>query len=144
MLNFTSTVGHDLDEDQMSAMLRLTTAYNKVVSNSYTASMYVALASLLDHAGDLTDQPIGFASYGSGCVAEFFGGIVVPGYLERLRTDDHRRIVDRRQPIDYDTYRELHELSLPQDGGHHLTPRQTTGPFRFAGLSGHKRLYERN
>ncbi|GAA3677409.1 hydroxymethylglutaryl-CoA synthase [Lentzea roselyniae] len=137
-----NTTGHDLDEDQMSEMLRRTTAYNEVLGNSYTASMYVALASLLDHSSDLTDQLIGFVSYGSGCVAEFFGGIVVPGYLEHLRTDAHRAIVHRRQPIGHGTYRELHERSLPQDGGHHLTPKQTTGPFRLAGLSGHKRLYE--
>ncbi|MFI6095724.1 hydroxymethylglutaryl-CoA synthase [Lentzea sp. NPDC051213] len=137
-----NTTGHDLDEDQMTAMLRLTTAYNEVLGNSYTASMYLALASLLDHAGDLTDQPIAFASYGSGCVAEFFGGTVVPGYLEHLRTDGHQAVVERRRSIDHHTYRTLHGRSLPEDGGHHLTPKQTTGPFRFAGLSGHKRLYE--
>ncbi|MFD4640240.1 hydroxymethylglutaryl-CoA synthase [Lentzea sp. NPDC058436] len=137
-----STTGHDVDENLMTSMLRQTTAYNEVLGNSYTASMYVALASLLDHAGDLTDQPVAFASYGSGCVAEFFCGTVVPGYLEHVRTDGHRAVVGRRRPIDLATYRELHERSLPQDGGHHLTPRQTTGPFRFAGLSGHKRLYE--
>ncbi|GAA3689587.1 hydroxymethylglutaryl-CoA synthase [Lentzea roselyniae] len=137
-----STAGHDLDEGRMSAMLRLTTAYNEVVGNSYTASVYLALASLLDHAGDLTDRPIAFAGYGSGCVAEFFGGTVVPGYLDHLRTENHRYVIERRRPIDYDTYRALHSRSLPEDGGHHLTPRQTTGEFRFAGLSGHKRLYE--
>jgi hydroxymethylglutaryl-CoA synthase len=139
-----NTTGHDLDEDQMSAMLQLTTTYNEVLGNSYTASMYVALASLLDHADDLTDRPIAFASYGSGCVAEFFGGTVVPGYLEHLRTDAHRAAVERRQSIDHDAYRALHGHSLPEDGGHHPVPRQTTGPFRFAGLSGHKRLYEQS
>ncbi|WP_086809185.1 hydroxymethylglutaryl-CoA synthase [Streptomyces reticuliscabiei] len=139
-----STAGYDLGENDMSAMLRLTTAYNEVVGNSYAASMYVALASLLDHADDLSEQSIAFASYGSGCVAEFFGGTVVPGYLEHLRTETHRSVVERRQSIDYATYRTLHQRSLPEDGGHHMTPRQTTGPFRFAGLSGHKRLYERS
>lgn len=137
-----ASTGHEVDEAAVKAMLGLTTAYNEVVGNSYTASMYVALASLLDHAEDLTDAPIGFASYGSGCVAEFFGGTVVPGYREHLRTEGHRTAIARRRPVDHATYRSLHQHSLPQDGGDHLNPARTTGPFRFAGVSGHKRLYE--
>ncbi|BCB91813.1 hypothetical protein Psuf_091260 [Phytohabitans suffuscus] len=134
--------GHEVDEAAVNRAIGHTTTYNAVIGNSYTASMYVALASLLDNADDLTDQAIGFLSYGSGAVAEFFAGTVVPGYRALLRSRSHREAISRRQDIDYARYREIHEHSFPVDGGDYPVPRETTGPFRLAGLSGHKRIYE--
>jgi len=134
--------GYDTDKDEIARAVGQTTDYNTVVGNSYTASMYLGLAALLDQADDLTGRSIGFLSYGSGSVAEFFAGTVVPGYRENLRTAAHREAIDRRQPVDYAGYRELHEYSFPTDGGDHPTPSQTTGPFRLAALRGHKRVYE--
>ncbi len=137
-----NTCGLDTDKEVIARDLGLTTAYNAVVGNSYTASMYLGLAALLDQADDLTDRAVGFLSYGSGSVAEFFAGTVVPGYREQLRTAAHREVIDRRKTLDYAGYRELHERSFPADGGDHPTPAQTTGPFRLAALRGHKRIYE--
>ncbi|MFJ8476755.1 hydroxymethylglutaryl-CoA synthase [Kitasatospora sp. NPDC094011] len=134
--------GQDADPAEISRTLGLTTAYNSVLGNSYTASMYVALASLLDHADDLTDQAIGFVSYGSGSVAEFFAGTVVPGYQGHLRTAANREAIDRRQPLDHARYRELHGRSIPNDGGVHPVPRQTGAPVRLSALDHHKRIYE--
>ncbi len=138
-----NSAGHDTDEATVKQALGLTTAYNAVIGNSYTASVYLGLAALLDQAEDLTGQPVGFLSYGSGSVAEFFAGTVVPGYREHLRTAEHRTAIERRKPIDYDRYRALHEGTLPTDGSDHATPAETTGPFRLAGISGHKRIYEK-
>ncbi|MFI1019057.1 hydroxymethylglutaryl-CoA synthase [Streptomyces sp. NPDC020965] len=134
--------GYDIDEDRVARDLGLTTAYNNVIGNSYTASLYLALAALLDQAEDLTGRAIGFLSYGSGSVAEFFAGSVVPGYREHLRTTAHRAAIDRRRPVDHARYRELHGHSFPTDGGDHRTAAETTGPFRLAALRGHKRVYE--
>nr|BAD07380.1 HMG-CoA synthase [Actinoplanes sp. A40644] len=134
--------GYDVDDGEITRAIGQTTGYNAVIGNSYTASVYLALASLLDNADDLTDRTVGFLSYGSGSVAEFFGGTVVPGYRSHLRTDMHREAIDRRQEIDYAKYREIHDHSFPVDGGNHSVPRETTGPYRLAGIAGHKRLYE--
>jgi len=133
--------GHDVEEAGINRAIGHTTAYNAVIGNSYTASMYAGLAALLDNADDLTDQPIGFLSYGSGSVAEFFAGTVVPGYRSHLRSDLHREAIGRRLDIDYAKYRELHEHSFPVDGGGYPLPAETTGPYRMAGLFGHKRVY---
>ncbi|MFJ7146829.1 hydroxymethylglutaryl-CoA synthase [Streptomyces sp. NPDC100445] len=138
-----NTCGQDTDGARIQQAVGHTTAYNKVIGNSYTASAYLGLAALLDQADDMTDRPIGFLSYGSGSVAEFFAGTAVPGYREHLRTAAHHEAIDRRGTLDYATYRELHEASFPTDGGHHPTPPQTTGPFRLAALRSHKRIYER-
>jgi hydroxymethylglutaryl-CoA synthase len=134
--------GKDAGEERMARDIGRTTAYNSVVGNSYTASMYLALASLLDNSDDLTEAPIGMFSYGSGSVAEFFAGTVVPGYRAHLRTAAHREAIARRRTVDHARYRELHELSLPEDGGDHAVPKQTGGPYRLAALSGHKRIYQ--
>jgi hydroxymethylglutaryl-CoA synthase len=134
--------GHEVDETAVARAIGHTTAYNAVIGNSYTASMYLGLAALLDQADDLTGQTVGFLSYGSGSVAEFFAGTVVPGYRPHLRTDLHREAISRRQDIDYAKYREIHELAFGVDGGDYPLPKETTGPYRLAGLSGHKRIYE--
>jgi hydroxymethylglutaryl-CoA synthase len=132
---------YDVEEAEINRAIAHTTTYNTVIGNSYTASMYVGLATLLDNADELTDQAIGFFSYGSGCVAEFFAGTVVPGYRSHLRSDTRRDAISRRQEIDYARYRELHENSFPVDGGDYPVPPETTGPYRLAGLFGHKRVY---
>ncbi|KFG71556.1 hydroxymethylglutaryl-CoA synthase [Streptomyces mutabilis] len=138
-----NTCGQDTDEAGINRAVGRTTAYNAVIGNSYTASVYLGLAALLDQADDLSGRSVGLLSYGSGSVAEFFAGRVVPGYREHLRTEAHRAAVDRRRTLDYAAYRELHEWSFPTDGSNHPTPAQSTGSFRFAGLRGHKRVYER-
>ncbi|WP_406004777.1 hydroxymethylglutaryl-CoA synthase [Streptomyces sp. NBC_00637] len=137
-----NTTGHDTDPARVARDLELTTAYNRVIGNSYTASLYLGLAALLDQADDLEGRPVAFLSYGSGSVAEFFAGSVVAGYRDHLRTKEHRAAIERRTPLDYAGYRELHERALPADGGDHATPAQSTGPYRLAGISGHKRAYE--
>lgn len=135
--------GLDPDKAAVERAIGQTTAYNAVIGNSYTASVYLGLASLLDQADDLTGRSLGFLSYGSGSVAEFFAGTVVPGYREHLRTAAHQEAIARRTPVGYADYRELHERSFPADGGDYPTSSQTTGPFRLAGLSAHKRIYEK-
>ncbi|WP_327180560.1 hydroxymethylglutaryl-CoA synthase [Streptomyces sp. NBC_01334] len=135
--------GYDTDKDAIARDLGQTTAYNTVIGNSYTASVYLGLAALLDQADDLTGRPVAFLSYGSGSVAEFFAGTVVAGYREQLRTEANQEAISRRTPVDYAGYRALHEFKFPTDGGDHAAPEQTTGPFRLAGISGHKRLYQR-
>jgi hydroxymethylglutaryl-CoA synthase len=134
--------GHDTDEAEVEQAVGPTTAYNAVIGNSYTASVYLGLAALLDRGDDLTGRSVGFLSYGSGSVAEFFAGTLVPGYREHLRTQAHRAAVDRRRTLGYAAYRELHGRSFPADGGDHPTRAETTGPFRLAALRGHKRVYE--
>lgn len=134
--------GADPTPQEVTEFLADTMQYNRAIGNSYTASVYVALASLLDHAGDLTGRRVGLASYGSGSVAEFFAGIVQPGYRDLLRTDEHTAMIAGRTMLDHTTYEVLHKTTLPEDGREYRTARETTGPFRFAGIADHQRAYE--
>ncbi|MDE1565601.1 hydroxymethylglutaryl-CoA synthase [Actinotignum sanguinis] len=122
-------------------------AYGRQIGNSYTAALYIGILSLLGtDPADLTDTAIGLFSYGSGAVAEFFTGIPVAGYRERLRetgadAEGVAALLAARETIDFPTYRVLHG-SLRTDAADFSTPPQTTAPFRFAGVSSGVRQYE--
>ena len=122
--------------------LATSTLYNRRLGNSYTASLYAGLCSLLDHDEDLAGKRIGFFSYGSGSVGEFFTTRVVPGYEQHSRRQAVTEALDARVPLSIDAYRALHatELSSAEDV---TTPKVTAGPFRFAGIKGGARIYER-
>lgn len=118
--------------------------YGRVTGNSYTASIFQGLASLLDHTQeDLAAKRIGFFSYGSGCTAEFFSGIVQEGYGLHLFSKQHGELLAHRTELDYEQYKAMFTRCVPTDGGIHTFPQGHTGPFRLAGIREHKRIYER-
>jgi len=132
----------DADCDTLLAKIEPSLHYNRIIGNSYTASMYIGLNSLLDHADeDLSGKRIGFFSYGSGCVAEFFGGRIVEGYRAHLRRERHRQLLAERQELSYSEYLRFYNFVHPTDGGDHQFAEQTRGRFRLAGISQHKRIY---
>lgn len=137
------TAGVTSTDTAIARAITPTTRYNETIGNSYTASLYLALAALLEGDEDLTGETVGLFSYGSGSVAEFFTTHITPGYRTHLRTAAHADAIARRRPIDYDTYRHLRQDTLPEDGGRHFLPRQALGDFRLSGITGHQRLYER-
>jgi hydroxymethylglutaryl-CoA synthase len=132
-----------ISADGMQALLDDSLRYSRITGNCYAASMYVGLASLLDSAGeDLSGRRIGFYSYGSGCVGEFFSGEVQPGYREALYGDRHRNMLENRTELSYQQYEDIFNYGVPTDGGEYVFPQYKTGPFRFSGISQHKREYE--
>lgn len=118
-----------------------TVEYNTRIGNSYTASIYLAFLSLLDNGPDLSGERVGFFSYGSGAVGEFFSGVLVPGYKDRVRVDALERMLASRRPVAYDEYRHRH-IAYDRVGDFE-TADETQGAVRFAGVSEHKRQYER-
>ncbi|MGX1773740.1 hydroxymethylglutaryl-CoA synthase [Nocardia brasiliensis] len=128
----------DADLDAAMAAIDDTTRYNRLVGNSYTASLYLALAALLDHRDNLAAQPIALISYGSGCVAEFVSGVVLPGYREQLRTAANTAAIAGRKPVDYARYRELHDEPPAPDRS---IPEESGGPYRLSAITAHKRRY---
>jgi hydroxymethylglutaryl-CoA synthase len=132
-----------LSREENHEQLKPVVLYGKESGNSYAAALYVSLASLLDNAAeDLTGKRIGFYSYGSGCVAEFFSGVVQPGYKAVLNTAEHETMLANRQALTYPEYESFYSFQLPQNGGECKTAKHETGAFRLAGIKEHKRLYE--
>ncbi len=131
-----------LDPEQLEAQIEETLLYNRTIGNSYTASMYIGLCSLLENCrNSLADSRIGFFSYGSGCVGEFFTGTVRQGYEACLHRSRHQQMLAARSELSYDEYLELYRYPDPRDGEVHEIPQVTTGRFRLAAISHHKREY---
>jgi hydroxymethylglutaryl-CoA synthase len=129
------------EPDGRDTGLATSSIYNRRLGNSYTASVYSCLASLLDHDDSLEGRRVGLFSYGSGCVSEFFTGIVQPGYLSRRNPARAEKLLDQRVPVSIAEYRALH--AAPHGTSEEqVTPKVTAGPFRFAGVTDQARQYE--
>lgn len=130
-------------EEEIAAQIQAALHYNRQMGNSYTASLYVGLVSLLDSLKDLTHKRIGFYSYGSGCVAEYFSGIVQSDYHKMLHRDYHQQLLARRKTLTYQEYESLYQFKYVEDGSEQIIPQYETGNFRLAHLQQHKRIYQK-
>ncbi|MEO8401732.1 MAG: hydroxymethylglutaryl-CoA synthase [Gammaproteobacteria bacterium] len=132
-----------LTDEQLNTQMNLSLEYGRNIGNSYTASLYVGLTALLDLSpDDLSNKRIGFYSYGSGCVAEYFSGVVQPGYKDTLDTEYHQQLLASRTLLTYPEYKAFYTFDYPEDGSHCEIPPHQTGKFRLSAVRDHKRFYE--
>ncbi len=128
--------------EQLHAALHHSLQYSQMTGNCYSASLYLGLVSLLDHAReDLSGQRIGFYSYGSGCVAEYFSGKVIAGYQQQLHPDVHQQMLDQRIELDIAQYEAFYQHCYPQDGSQQRISEHSQGTFRLAEINEHKHIY---
>jgi len=121
-------------EAQVASSLTL----NSRVGNVYTASLYLALAGLLHgEAAALAGQRLGLLSYGSGCAAEFFSGVVGHEAAKRMARSDLESVMARRERVPVAEYERI--MSLPYDAPEAVAP--APGTFRLAEIRDHKRRY---
>jgi hydroxymethylglutaryl-CoA synthase len=115
--------------------------YGRQIGNTYAASLYIALTSLLDNcADDLGGRNIGLFSYGSGSVGEFFAATVRKGYRRGLRTRAHRDLLAGRREIDYATYVAWFYNSA-KSAEDRVCPQETAGRYRLAAIEAQRRVY---
>ncbi len=133
-----STLGAQAIDAQIEGSL----LYNKLIGNSYAAALFIGFTSLLENSTeDLSGKRIGFFSYGSGCVAEFFSGKVIPGYEKHLFAAEHATMLNNRKELSYEQYIALYHAPDPREGENVSIATDTTGKFRLAGICEHKREY---
>lgn len=131
-----------LNRAEQEKQIAMGLVYNRVIGNTYTASLYIGLASLLENDEDLTGSRIALFAYGSGCLGIFFSGTVCPGYAEALPAATHRRLLREREEVSVAQYEQMYHFRLPEDGSSFLTPRTKVGAYRLAGIRDHQRIYE--
>jgi hydroxymethylglutaryl-CoA synthase len=133
------------DHERAATEIAPATVYGRQIGNTYTAALFIALASLLENAEeDLTGQRIGLFAYGSGAVAEYFTGRVQAGYRDVLLTDRHKALLTDMSPCDIDAYNYFYNYCFPEDGGTHDVPEYRASRLHIARVSEHKRIYEWN
>ncbi|WP_211825655.1 hydroxymethylglutaryl-CoA synthase [Kistimonas asteriae] len=136
------TCGESMSDELFAEQTGSGLIYNRKIGNSYSASLYIGLLSMLENdSEDLSGRHIGLFSYGSGCVGEFFAVTVQPGYRAYSRRQAHVDRLESRQALSYDEYALLFEHQYPRVDGEHDFPEMTDGRFRLAGLHDHKRIY---
>jgi hydroxymethylglutaryl-CoA synthase len=110
------------------------------VGNIYTGSLYLSVASLLHKESTLlAGKRIGLFSYGSGCVSEFFSGVVGQRAPAAIATAGLDRVLSDRERIGIEEYTRI--LETPPDRPLGTPP--PPGAFRYAGTVDLRRTYTR-
>ncbi|TMM34919.1 MAG: hydroxymethylglutaryl-CoA synthase family protein [Actinobacteria bacterium] len=86
--------------------------YATQVGNVYSASLYLALCSLIDRVQLRGPSRLGLFSYGSGCASEFYSGVVTPEGQRRLAQQGIGAAVADRYPLSMAEYELISDLSL--------------------------------
>jgi polyketide biosynthesis 3-hydroxy-3-methylglutaryl-CoA synthase-like enzyme PksG len=86
-------------------------AYCVEVGNIYSATLYLALCGLLDTVDLPSPKRVGLYSYGSGCCAEFFSGIVRPAARSKIQPMNLQSRLDERYELSMKEYDALLELN---------------------------------
>ena len=82
------------------------------VGNIYSATLYLALCGVIDTAALAAPKRVGLYSYGSGCCAEFFSGIITPRSKTGLASQAKQAALARRQALTMKEYDALLDLGL--------------------------------
>lgn len=130
------------DKDTFEQACGASLIYNRTIGNSYTASLYIALASLFDNQTVREGARIGLFSFGSGCMGELMSATVQSGYRDYLHSDYHQALLTNRQQLDYQAYKRAFTFSYRDDGGEQILPSETNGHYRIAQIANHQRHYE--
>ncbi|MDR2794714.1 MAG: hydroxymethylglutaryl-CoA synthase [Holosporaceae bacterium] len=118
-----------------------TLLYNSVLGNSCSASLYICLMSLLDHAKtSLEGKRIGLYSYGSGSVAEYFSGIINGKYKSRITAEKNQRMLESREEISFEEY----ELFCKNSSDSTNKIYENSGTVRLKSIENKKRIYLEN
>ncbi|WP_028487088.1 hydroxymethylglutaryl-CoA synthase [Thiomicrorhabdus chilensis] len=131
-----------LSPQEFKAQTLPSQVYNRIVGNSYSASLFVGFCSLLDNLNEnMANRRVSFFSYGSGCVAEFFTGLMQPGYEKVLMSTSHRKQIEQRHPLTYAEYLAFYH-EVDDEVENIEFERHNKGPYRLAGIKDHKRYYQ--
>ena len=78
------------------------------MGGTYASSPLIGLMGLIDGSDDLrTGDRVGIYSYGSGCCAEFYSGLVGPAAREVVRDAGLPRLLDARHAVSVEAYEEV-------------------------------------
>ncbi len=118
----------------------LSTIYNKQTGNIYTGSLYLSLISLLENGNLKENEKVGLYSYGSGVVAEFFEGTLMPNYQEHLYKEHHKNMLKSRKALSISEYEKIIKTNLKEDVD--LTLNRTN-KYQLKEIKNQQRVYEK-
>ncbi|MDB2614267.1 hydroxymethylglutaryl-CoA synthase [Chlamydiales bacterium] len=136
--------GIELTSEEVSEQLKTFLELPRLVGNSYTASLYMGLLSLLYNAKeDLSGHRIGLYSYGSGCMGEYFSGVVSSQYKSQIKPDLYKKRIEDRRALTIDEYEAFFRFNYPREMGEFHLPSYNNGVYRLDKIKNHIRLYKK-
>ncbi len=87
------------------------------IGNVYSAALYLALCSLIDHNYFEAPKRVGLFSYGSGCSSEFYSGVIPDNAQEKLAQFEIRKKLDERYSLTMEEYEILSDMSTDRMSG---------------------------
>lgn len=113
-------------------------AYCMHVGNIYSAALYLALCSLIDHGRFDTAKRAGLFSYGSGCASEFYSGVIGAAAPRKLGQFGIKAAVADRYALGIEEYDTICDLALQwmfgvEDGAVETAPYAGLLDTAFAG-----------
>lgn len=106
-------------QERLLAQYEKAITYSRRVGNLYTGSLYLSLLSLLENSETLAPgDKLGLFSYGSGSVAEFFSGELMPNFRQALRSSIHQQLLDHRMQLSIEEYEKMftNQIDLNHNG----------------------------
>lgn len=82
------------------------------VGNFYSATVYVALCSVIDHVEISGPNRVGLFSYGSGCSSEFYSGLISSRSREVLSEMKIQEQLDHRFRLTMEEYDRILDLNM--------------------------------
>lgn len=130
-------------KDRLLDNYKISARYNRNVGNIYTGSLYLSFLSLLARKEDLdAESRIGFFSYGSGAVGEFFTGLLQPDYREHLHVENHIKLFSSRKEVTVSEYEKIFQETVPTDGSTiEFDIDNDPATICLAGMADNKRQY---
>lgn len=134
--------GSQTKQEQLLANFKASTLYTRQIGNLYTASLYLGILSLLDHAKLPAGSKLGFFSYGSGASSEFFTGTLVEGYEKYLLTTKTKQMLTNRHKLSIDEYEKIfNNQATPMTPKEDFYSEFDNAKFYLSEIKNHIRTY---
>lgn len=86
-------------------------SYSVRIGNTCSASLYVALCSLIDNGNFEVRKRIGLFSYGSGCASEFYSGVISSQAQKKLKQYRLAEALAERYALTMEEYEAVSDCS---------------------------------
>ena len=131
------------EQERLTTRYQESTAYNRHVGNIYTGSLFLSFISLIETSSVLVaGDRIGFFSYGSGAVGEFFVGELVEGFEKQLRVEAHQQLLEARKQVTVEEYETLFS-QMVDESGEQTFQVEDASSFILSGVHQHQRQYQK-
>ena len=117
-------------------------SYARRVGSTYGGSNFVGLAGLIMHGDVKPGDRVGFFSYGSGYIGEYYSGIICPEAKEILAAMEIDKALDERREVSVEEYERIENIRDEYiENPDFVTDLGVAGNWFDAYYKGKKRLY---